>query len=231
MGALLDAIRAYHLRSPFHIKVEIDNGRKFWVTKVREEVPLEFSAILGDSVHNLRAALDLLACELVRLNNQPDDDVYFPFAASAADFPMMVVRRHMDRASAQAQAILQGLQPYRGGDDVLRAIHDLDIVDKHQMLIPAADTIGMPDYAGSNGLVRGIRIGPIRDGMRCAVATELEPYVAPGRAYQGTFVFNFPTRTVTGGFYPLGSQEVIPTLAQLATKVESIINQFAALYP
>jgi len=111
LWALLEAIRAYQLRAPFHIEVEIDNGKKFWVAKVREEVPLEFSAILGDSIHNLRAALDLLACELVRLNHQSDADVYFPFANSAADFPAMMVRRHMDRASSQAQALLHSLAP------------------------------------------------------------------------------------------------------------------------
>jgi hypothetical protein len=231
MGGLVDAIRAYHLRAPFYIEVEIDNGRKYWRVRVREEVPLEFSAILGDSIHNLRAALDLLACELVRLNHQNDDDVYFPFANSAADFPPMLARRHMDRSSPQVQALLHSLKPYRGGDDELRAIHDLDIVDKHQMLIPAADTIGMPDYAGSTGLVTGLRIGPIRDGIRVLVDTELEPYVAPGRPCQGTFVFNFPNRTVSGGTYPLASKEVVPTLARLSTKVEDIINQFATLYP
>jgi len=69
LWALVEAIRAYQLRAPFHIEVEIDNGKKFWVVKVREEVPLEFSAILGDSIHNLRAALDLLASIFLKVHS------------------------------------------------------------------------------------------------------------------------------------------------------------------
>jgi hypothetical protein len=230
VGNLMEAMRAYLLRTPFHIEVERDNGRKYWRVRVREEMPAEFSAIEGDAIHNLRASLDLLACELVRLNNQSDDDVYFPFSKAQADFQRMFAKRHMDRASPQAQALIHALQPYPGGDDDLRAIHDLDIIDKHQMLIPAADMVGMPDYAGPNGLVHGLKVS-VRDGIKVLVDSYLEPYVSTGRPYRGTFSFNFPLTTASGIPFPLAGREVVPTVIQLATKVEGINNQFAALYP
>src|SRR5690348_4594878 len=42
-------------------------------------VPDEWGPIIGDVVHNLRSALDMMACELVRLNKRSDKSVYFPF--------------------------------------------------------------------------------------------------------------------------------------------------------
>lgn len=230
VGSLVEAIRAYLLRNPFHIEVERENGRKYWCVRVQEEMPVEFSAIQGDAIHNLRASLDLLACELVRLDNQSDDDVYFPFSKTRAAFPQMFLRRHMDRASPQAQALIHALQPYPGGNDDLRAVHDLDIIDKHQMLIPAADMVGMPDYAGPNGLVHGLKVS-VRDGTKVLVDSYLEPYVAPGRPYRGTFSFNFPVTTAAGTPFPLAGREVVPANIQLATKVKDIIDRFAALYP
>ena len=73
------------------------------------------------------------------------------------------------------------------------------------MLIPAADMVGMPDYAGPNGLVHGQKVS-VCDGIKVLVDSYLEPYVSTSRPYRGTII-------------------------QLATKVEGIINQFAALYP
>ena len=52
-------------------------------------------AVLGDAVHNLRAALDLLASELARINGMSDRNVYFPFAATMADFPIAIKRREL----------------------------------------------------------------------------------------------------------------------------------------
>ena len=62
----MTAIGAYLRRSPFYVEPVVGTtpGTKDWLLHVSEEVPPEFSAILGDSIHNLRAALDLLACEL-----------------------------------------------------------------------------------------------------------------------------------------------------------------------
>ncbi|WP_316225547.1 hypothetical protein [Bradyrhizobium sp. SZCCHNS3052] len=230
VGSPVEVIRAFLLRTPLYIVVELDNGRKYWCVRVREPMPAEFSAIQGDAIHNLRASLDLLACELVRLNNQSDDDVYFPFSKTQSDFQQMFTRRHMDRASQRAQALVHALQPYPGGDDDLRAVHDLDIIDKHQMLIPAADMVGMPDYAGPSGLVQGQKVS-LRDGARVPVDSYLEPYVSTSRPYHGTFSLNLPLTTANGTPFPLAGREVVPTIIQLSTKVENIISQFAALYP
>ena len=78
---LHNEIAAYMRRKPYRIVVEQDTEpqRCVLVIRVREEVPDNLATIIGDAVHNLRTALDILACELVRINSGDPEGVYFPF--------------------------------------------------------------------------------------------------------------------------------------------------------
>lgn len=92
-------------------------------------------AELGDAVHNLRAALGLLASELYRINGKSNRNVYFLFASTMADFPIAIKNRNFDKAALDAVALLYTFAPYRWGNELLRAVHDLNIKDKHTALI------------------------------------------------------------------------------------------------
>ena len=97
--------------------------------------------IIGDAVHNLRSALDILACDLAKLNGQSDDGVYFPFAKSESELDRQIAGRRFDRAGPAAVAELKALRPYKGGNTLLRGVHDLDIQDKHQFIIPVDGSV------------------------------------------------------------------------------------------
>jgi hypothetical protein len=234
IGDLTEQIRAYLLRSPFHLQIVADptfaGGRK-WVARVSEEVPPDFSAIIGDVIHNLRAALDLLACELVRANCPDDEGVHFPFAESASELDRMIERRHIDRAKPAVVALIKKLAPYKGGNAALRAIHDLDIMDKHQALIPTSDMIIAPDLPAAPKVTQPPRIGPIRDGAAFAVPAA-HSYLPVGFWAQGDFSLRFdPIHYTVSGLKagPLGGGEVVPTLIGLAKLVESIIENLAQI--
>lgn len=98
-------------------------------------VPDILSVIMGDVIHNLRAALDLMASELCRRNGQSDKDAYFPFAERESDLDTMIKRRNFHLAGEAAVRLLREFAPYTGGNMELRALHDLDIQDKHRALI------------------------------------------------------------------------------------------------
>jgi hypothetical protein len=106
--------------------------------------PEVLGTIIGDVIHNLRTALDITACELVRIAGESDVDVYFPFCRDASVLEEMIQRRHFDRAGPHAMSLLRSLKPYREGNAALRAIHDLDIQDKHRNLIPNAVAVAGP---------------------------------------------------------------------------------------
>lgn len=108
-------------------------GLKIFQTK---PLPAFFAVLIGDAVHNCASALDLLACDLVRLNNKDAANVYFPFGKDEAHFNKEIVKASFV-ASPQALSLLKQVKPYWGGDDWLRGLHELDLIDKHRLLLPA----------------------------------------------------------------------------------------------
>jgi hypothetical protein len=232
IGELVEAIRKFLLGEPFWLDVGVGSvpNIKTWILRVREEVPIEFSLIVGDVLHNLRAALDLMAVQLVRLNEQNDEGVRFPFSKSARAFDNAVNRSKMQRASPEAIALLKSLKPYPDGNKALQSLHALDIMDKHQSLIPTYDVIAVPDYLGGKELVRGVRIAPIKEGMSADIDSEMSPYVRIGGHYRGTFSLLFPSRNASGETAPFGGDEIVPALIRLAESIERIVESFADLY-
>src|SRR6266571_1653305 len=97
----------------------------------------ESGAIFGDVVHNLRTALDLMACELARRNGQSDKSVYFPFCEEAIYLDTMIKEKNFHRAGPKAVTLLKKFAPHKGGNVALRAIHDLDMQDKHRSIVPS----------------------------------------------------------------------------------------------
>lgn len=118
-------------------------GMRFSLTILRMP-PDEMSAALGDTIHNLRSALDLMASELARMNGKSDKKVYFPFAESESELERMIDDKNFRRAGESAVKLLKEFKPYKNGNIMLRAIHDLDIQDKHKLLIPHRVGAGMP---------------------------------------------------------------------------------------
>lgn len=100
-------------------------------------------AIVGDAVHNLRTSLDLMASELVRLQNRGDNDVYFPFGRDAKNLEDQIKQKNFNKAGTDAVDLLRTFKPYRGGNEELRALHDLDIRDKHKALVLLGSSLNL----------------------------------------------------------------------------------------
>lgn len=171
-------------------------------------IKLEFAAItqipgaiVGDAVHNMRTALDLMASEMARINNETDSDIYFPFAASAEALEAQLSAKNFAKAGDDAVRLIRDLKPYKGGNDLLRALHDMDILDKHRALVLVGSTFGA-EIAGSYSL---------DDPNNGEITVESDvSYIFP----EGTW---------------LAGKFVIDTLKELVKLIESIVEQFTAL--
>ena len=168
----------------------------------------EFGAVVGDAIHNLRAALDLMAVELARANGATKtSDVYFPFGMDEASFELAITKKKFNKAGEDAVALLRTFQPYKSGNHALRAIHDLDVEDKHERLLPhsmAIHTATVRVHIDGNGKVELVR----------------EPDL-PGAG--GSLAF--PEG------YPFAGEEIIPTLESLLSLAAGVLEAFAALAP
>nr|WP_166179168.1 hypothetical protein [Altererythrobacter segetis] len=164
-------------------------------------------AIVGDIIHNARTALDHMASEMARLNNQPDRGVYFPFAENAAGLEEQIKKKNFKRCGAAAVALLRTFKPYKGGNIELRAVHDLDVLDKHRALVPVA----------------GVK-------PRAAKAFEwVGPMIEKRRQLRWIPIELVDPQWVFGKDDPLGDRPVIETLKELVDLCEGILEAFAAL--
>lgn len=187
--------------------VEIRGRQQVHLTMGTDPVPEALGAITGDVIHNLRAALDLAACEMVARMEGNTNGVYFPFCDNPDDLDVMIKRRNFHRAGPDAIALLQQLKPYRGGNTALRAIHDLDVQDKHHSLIPtlmsfASPAISLWDDDGTRNL---------------SIVSEPD---APA-----DLKLLFPADSALAG------KQIIPTLHELVELVDGVIDAFAAIAP
>ncbi|MGC2781536.1 MAG: hypothetical protein WA418_38450 [Bradyrhizobium sp.] len=128
-------ISEYLKHDPFAVLLElnIETGKKQVSWRGREDIPERFSAIFGDAVHNLRAALDILANDVVALSGTTPKKVYFPFGMGPQHFEEQLLEK-MKGAAPDILDIIRSFKPYpadKGGDEFLRSLHDLDIQDKH----------------------------------------------------------------------------------------------------
>jgi hypothetical protein len=176
-GARLKVVRAQeHLDSlkveigkyldshPYEFRGEFDRNKvMIQSAKINVNPPLRLASILGDCLSNLRASLDYVAWQLVARHSKVApvvgvDRIYFPISKDAANF----------RANGRAQLanysvptaalnVVESVQPYQAGYDLLDTLHRLVNEDKHclpLLAIAYAETASIKiDLIGSNSRI------------------------------------------------------------------------------
>lgn len=157
-----------------------------------------------------------MAVDAVALNGGNTKNVYFPFAEDANGLEEQIKKKNFDRASAAALKELRALKPYKGGNVALRGLHDLDVTDKHKLIIPAA-------YEKSAALYYGKEPRPEFPEDFCPKCDTNVDYRDKSATicWRGSLTFDSTS--------PFAGDEVVPTLHRLTDKVAAIINNFRAV--
>src|SRR5258708_2591931 len=101
-------------------------------------MPFDVVVLAGEIIHNLRSALDHLAWQLVETaGNVPSSDTMFPILLSLDGYESSKIGKVKGMRPEAIKAI-DRLKPYKGGNDELWRIHELDIIDKHRTLFSVA---------------------------------------------------------------------------------------------
>ncbi len=187
-----------------------EHGKKFWVPNGFDQVPRAFAAIIGDIVHNLRTALDYLVYELARLDNEkvPEPkDTQFPICLWRNQWKEQSKKR-LRGISPEHVEVIDSFQPYHFRDQgkdpklaTLAVLHELDIQDKHKLVLPAFARVNLgpldmslEDFA-SNPTSLGPPVSPhdpsdVRDHVRLRLML--------GEIHPVPDVLNAPGIVVTG---------------------------------
>jgi hypothetical protein len=92
---------------------------------------------VGDVLQNLISTLDHLAYQLVCVGSGsegPFTYVYFPIAGSALEYESQKLKK-VKRMKPDAIKQIDAIKPYRGGNDLLWHLYELNNIDKHRLII------------------------------------------------------------------------------------------------
>jgi hypothetical protein len=131
------------------------DGGHNWHVSICDEIvkppPSYFGLIVGDAVHNMRSALDHLACRLVELEgNEPTNSNAFPIwdqdptkirNAKKRQERLALFEQRVSGMSDEHKEAIRILQPYQRPDtpeaDKLIVLSALDNLDKHKLILPS----------------------------------------------------------------------------------------------
>lgn len=121
--------------NPHHIAVDVDpdTGNNVLRIAPAEPFPLILVTILGDALHNLRTALDYAWCtSCIKCT----DFTKFPARETRENFEAAINGLKENAREEVKHFLRDSVQLYRGGKcEILLDLHNLDIADKHRLLI------------------------------------------------------------------------------------------------
>jgi hypothetical protein len=254
IGHLNTAIEHY-LRPEAHpyayiVKNDLQAKRRRWIASLAPDfrLPDAFSILAGDAVHNLRAALDHLACFVVAEESGDaavTPDIAFPVWRSPnSPSPQelkALARGKVKGAAQEVVDLLEGIEPHPGGKhQFVWELDRLDLIDKHRLLLVVTTSM----------VTLGIDFAPMINPKLPAGFAQipsawinLRPGVADrGPIQNGTELFSMPfgeedpnlqfTFTVAfGESEVLQLEPVVSSLTQLVQAVSELVEIVLAARP
>lgn len=149
LASLQAEVSTFFAGQPYAVATRIDPStrRLIYYVQRAEATPERIALLAGDVIQNLRSSLDQLAYQLFTKQSgfaASARHVYFPIGGDLDDYH---VRRRRDTVgmAGSAQEAIDGVQPYKGGNDVLWQLHKLNLIDKHRTLITAGSAFQSVD--------------------------------------------------------------------------------------
>lgn len=203
------------------------------------QVPLRISVLAGEVVHHLRCTLDHVVWALASKNNLSSGErITFPVCETSEKFKSAVRNGIIKGISRAFHPLIESLQPYRTADpknSIIQIVHDLDIMDKHRLLVVVTHAVRM----GGNIVING----ELTSEVAIIAATPPDPSPFFRAVEDGVEVHWLGYETTTEpkwriendfsievAFQRIGTVErepVVPMLTQLCNGIEQIVDQFS----
>jgi hypothetical protein len=148
-------IKVFFEKEQYTEVIEQDSIRDS-VHKIKFTEPFidDLAAIATDVVDNLRASLDYAWHTLAVASKAivETDEATFPFLNNASKFEN-TIKRGFKKFHPEIIALLRSFQPYKGGNDLLWALHRIAATNRHRMLAPVILKAGLSGKVGSTGKI------------------------------------------------------------------------------
>jgi hypothetical protein len=212
----------------YSVSVEVHAGKNHLRFTVNENKVLsgEASVVIGDAIHNLRSTLDVLYRQtMIRFGGTPDKRTTFPIRKSREELETALGKLEKHVALDICNLIRDGVRPYPGGNYAIWALHHLDILDKHQFIIPVFAMWAYRDLRVENDehLSFGGNCHFITDSPSRLFPVELEGNLTVKNKGHTSAVMLFPPDV------PCEGQRVVPVINELKESVSCVVEAFESL--
>jgi hypothetical protein len=167
----------------------------------------------------LRTALDHLASETVRSVGLDPKGVYFPICESIKKYESESDGK-TNGMPKNAKDLIDRFRPYGGGNDYLWALHQLDILDKHRLLLTATTKVGG----------WSVTLDPTSRGYSFAFNSALKAGSIIGDVegnHESDKQMSVTADVAFGEPKILEGEAIFPTLNIMAKMVEEVVSCFA----
>lgn len=220
----------------FVVQDDGESNKRTITTRIDQPTRDTFAPILGDAVHNLRATLDLAFWSIMAPHVASPSDrkkLYFPIRETAEGLEFLIAKGVVQNAPKKVHDALRAIKPYPGGNDDLCGLHDLDITDKHKLILPVMSDLGIdrlnlveidpsgPSFSISNFNIVGYE-GKVLDLSYPRPVVPTRARVQRRLDQQAEKNITFAVRFSAEG--PFASEPVIPTLLRLVGVVETAVE-------
>jgi len=199
--------------SPYHSLMMVEKA----------PLPLAFNVEAGAYINAIRSSLDILATSLAhRYSMVRPEKASFPIAESETEWRLGKFKgiKFVQALPPRERQVIENLQPYPGGNDLLILLHKIDIERKHRRLLT---TLSTPYKFGISGVMKGQDFIANSPGfIRMDNKTELGKLAkdAPQPKVQVHAYVSFDET-----FFPKG-QRVIAALNDFAGMAKSFVQYF-----
>jgi hypothetical protein len=193
--------------------------------KAIQSLPADFVLTLGDAIHNLRTSLDYVMNDIEFITvGKRTTHTKFPAWCETRDALVAAVNGGLkEKAPKQViDCIVEDIQPYkRGNGRFLFDLHDLDIEDKHRLLITKSEFSMVDGITIENDAGKELNIGTWLVVYGKVAAFPLNGWRNAKVKNQG-----LPSYSVRfGETLPFALDPVIPTMKQLSILVSGTIDE------
>lgn len=217
----------------------------FVVVDSIKPIPDDIVCIIGDTIHNLRSSLDLLACQLMKLSHPKHTckDIGFPISDSASAFKSTLQSRKIQSFDASVVQMFTQLETYKGGArSSIWELHRLDIQDKHRLLLIAGAAIGGvtvkvvvnpddPTKRRETTLESSLKPGEFRIFKQGHKFIRVDPkLLVPNQGDVAKMDFKFTGDIVFNEPGIVECKSVLDTLIGYSDIVKDTVNQFIPLF-
>lgn len=191
--------------------------------RIKNSVPKDIAPIIGDAVHNLRSALDLLAYEAVTcVSGKEEPDVHFPFSRDRQGLITTRQYRAIEASAPQiAIFIADTIKPYEAANKSLWGLSKLNILDKHRLLIPTIQWVSIfLSHVDKEGVDTGETMALMVEGLGGVMRYDTLDDIKLHRYSQPKITILFGPET------PFNGQSVLEVLLMRVVDVLKIITAF-----